>query len=223
MTDPQATPELVARTANAMFGPGNDEVLNKHVAADRRQEFYENMVTPAVTKAIQKASETDPQVWANYSNWAQKNFVVFAKQTADSLQDSVTSRTVQAKIDYDPNTGLFKVDRPAPRQRTAGTKLADFTSTNEYGRVESIVSNFNRSIMALRPVLEADGGDVNEEIKGLVNALGVDVEKGKDPSLWQKARGAVNTRVGDAFSTMGQNPKALDRTDVTLDEIKVTE
>jgi hypothetical protein len=218
------TPDQVAiQVAQSMFGTDNTPFIQNFRTNGDKMAVFSKMSSPQMTAKIQELAKADPAVWQNYSNWSKQAFLTTFGGYIDSTQEGVTARPY-TQINYDPTTSQFTfaltpegqkamgkapVTSPITGPVTGGLMYAAeswMTST-----VQSSVQELNRGISLIRPILEAEGADVNTEIVNLVKSKGLDTSMSKQDSFWSKLyRAAVSSdqsirqNVGD--TVRGQEP-----------------
>lgn len=194
MTSPKTTETAMANAAEVMFGEGNRNFL-LHFAGQPQQQrtVYDKMVSPHVTEAMKKLRTTQPKLWDRYKDWAKESFVALQATAISTVQEGFEERP-DVSLTWDPQANQFIPKLSARGQRRAtgqGTLIETFEAQLDTNVTEA-VNNLNRQIKLLENILKVDGTDVTQEISVLLGAAGINPKAEKTPTVFSKAREAVN-------------------------------
>lgn len=192
----KAPAQIKSNTARVLFGPDNQDFI-AHIKGSQRTEIFTRMISPETTKAMLKLRESDPDSWKLYRNWTKNAFGSIFRDLAASVQEGVTMRP-NMNIEWDEGAKQFKVTSTSERNKPTNEKwripfagalraVEDKFSNN----VEQSVTEFNRQIRAMTPILAADGQDIGKELLGFFNSMGIDTMAPKDATWFTKLRGAM--------------------------------
>jgi hypothetical protein len=192
LTSPKATPDMQSHTARYMFGPKNADFL-ANVKPSQATEIYTRMVSPEMTKTMLQVKEHDPEAWNLYKTWATDSFGALFRNLASSVQEGVTARPwVDVKWDAKGNQFVVTDNPSRPKGKGAFSGIVPrFMEERFTKNVETSVSEFNRQIAVLAPILKADNYEVGEELLGLFKEMGIDDMAPKEASFFAKLRDSL--------------------------------
>jgi hypothetical protein len=185
LTSDKATMSAKEAAAERMFGQGNENILTKVANTTQRKELYNRMVSPIVTKSMAEVRQTKPELWSNYVNWSKQSFLALQKANIQTMQEGVENRE---NIDIEWSGNRFVVKNLQPKK---GSLISGVENAMQDTTVMA-VSDLNKQIALLEEVLKVDGGDVSAELSTLFGAMGIDTNAQKSPTVYQKARKALD-------------------------------
>ena len=190
LTHPTTVPQAQQAAAASMFGAGNRNFLLHFSKAPKQQRaVYNQMLSPAVTKSMQKVKETNPALWSSYVDWAKESFVAMQFTSISTVSEGISERE-DTNVKWNPETKRFEFSLTKRGQQRRGKAKGTLFSyeDNLNSEIEAAVSNLNKEIGVIAAIIEADGGDVETELAILFGAAGVTPGAKKVPSLFAKAR-----------------------------------
>lgn len=208
-------PEVALNMARSMFGQNNTVFIQNFRTNQDKMAVFSKMSSPEVTKKMQDLSAADPTVWQNYSNWSKGAFLAVFGGYIDGTQEGVNSRPY-TDVTYDPVSSQFswnmtEAGRASQRSLTGFVSGGNALDSWRNSTLDTSIRELNRGISLIRPILEAEGSDVNAEIMNLVKSKGLDTSTNRPDSFWSKlyrgivsAEGAMKQNVSD--SVRGKSP-----------------
>jgi hypothetical protein len=193
--------EAAQQFAKILFSEENQDFLGDFTQKSQTQ-LFDGLITPRMTERIQELAKSDPQIGVNYRNWVLNSFTSLFNQDIATINDlNQFGDTLQIK--QDAATGLFKMEaNPAGAGRSAqklgmpGGTLAQLYEGWANSQAKASMDNLNKYIRQLKPIIEAEGGDVNEALTALFESQGV----GK-----AKNQGSLYFRL---YNALGASPEA---------------
>lgn len=220
LMSPDAPVESWQGAAVSLYGPKNRNMLSS-VTSSQRHDLYMKMTSPLVTQRMVELGKTDPSVFSHYSNWTKKSFTDLFKDLANGVQEGVVYRE-NIDVGFDPGSSHFTVTTTKQGsaravERASGNEglLGGAIKGVEDGLEETSVTaidKLNREIDNLKPILKAEGKDINEELDKLLHGMGINTEAPKAKTFMQKLRGAILNMInqetpGDGTTKPKPNPK----------------
>lgn len=208
LTHESTVPQAQEAAAMQMFGEGNRNFL-LHFSENPKQQrtVYNQMLAPQVTKTMLKVKERRPQLWDRYVDWAKESFTAMQFTNISTVNEGIVERE-DTNISWNPEAKRFEfalTERGKQRrQKAKGTILSYEDSLNT--EIEIAVSNLNKQIAVLADIIEADGGNVEEELAVLLGAAGVNPNAKKIPTFFAKMRDRLNDSIQEE-KKKGENTK----------------
>jgi hypothetical protein len=162
--------DLVQSNVQYMFGPGSAQILSQ-LDDNSKFAYFQKVSSPAVTKQMLALRDMgDIDSWNAYQQWTTNAFMSLYQQTVQDLQSYNTNANYEGiNVRWDPASKGFIL-------RSSGMF--------GIGATEGPVQNFNSVIRTIAPIIEANGGDVEQELYGMMTQMGFDPEAAREKSLW---------------------------------------
>ena len=194
LTSDKATQTSMTTAASDMFGQGNRNFLAHFSSSPKHQrDIYDQMVSPVVTRAMQKVRDVKPELWDSYRDWSKEAFVALQLGAISSIQEGALERP-NVSVVWDDQSNQFKATLGG-KQRGEG--LIDSFEKELDNTVLSSVSDLNRQIKLLENILKVDGEDVAKELTILLGAAGINLNVEKKPTIFHKAREALQKKMDE--------------------------
>lgn len=188
LTNPKLPPEALKTAAEKMFNKNNLNFILDNFKNDGSQaSAYQKLTSPAVTAQMEKLKGTP--VWDNYTFWAKNNFANVYKDQVENLR-KISDRPY-VELTFDKATGRFGAEPTAEFIRIMNNRgnislvgnIIDFAERYMSLRVMNKIEDLNKSIDAIRPVLQGDNYDVANEIQSLTMHFGENANQ-KTNGIW---------------------------------------
>jgi hypothetical protein len=162
--------DMVQANVDYMFGPSAMGVLAQ-LDDDSRFAYFQKVSSPTVTKQMLALRDMgDVDSWNKYQQWTTNAFMALYQQSVQDLQALNTSANYSGmSVRWDPQSKGFVL-------RSDGMFGV--------GAYEAPVQKFNSVIRTITPIIEANGGDVEQELYGMMTQMGFDASEAREDSLW---------------------------------------
>lgn len=194
VTSKDASLEVSLNGARIMFSPENQDFLGDYTLKSQ-MDLMELMLSPRMTEKITELGKSDPQVFKNYVQWALNSSQALFNQDVQTMVD-VNKFGNDIQFKQNPKTGEFELI-PGNSRRTINAadeiygKWANSEASDAMNRV-------NRYIRMMKPIVEADGGDIGTAMTAVFDRLGVNR---------QENVGGLFSRMYEAMAK-GQKPQS---------------
>lgn len=191
--------DIVKSNVQYMFGPEAGNILAA-MDDDSKFEYYKKVSSPTVTKQMIALRETgDTDSWDTYQQWTTNAFYSLFQQSVQDLQAVNTSSTMSGlSVRWDPTSKGFVIKSDG---------------LFGIGGFEKPTANFNATLRTIAPIIEANGGDVEQELYGMMTQMGFDPSAERDDSLLGGMFSSLTSTLGGAANTWmaNQQPGAVRR------------
>lgn len=197
-------PDVVANSVNFMFGQEALGILGR-MTPESRYQYFKKVASPAVSNqmlALKKAGDIDS--WNTYQNWVTSSFITLFRSAVSDLPGAFPN-TQGISVTWDKTTNGFKVTGDVSQsssQNLLTTPLFSIPSPTAGLETEVFrnlkqnkIADLNSAIRVIAPIIEANGGDVTEELYDLLLQMGYNPNKPKDPTVQQ----TIEMVLGDAI------------------------
>lgn len=194
---------LASQAAKMLFSEENQAFLGNFTDKSQRQ-LFDTLVSPRMTERMTELAKDDPQMFTNYRNWTLNAFSALFNQDIATIND-LNKFGDNLQIKWDAATGQFKEGILPQAAQRAGQRAAmpGGTAAELYGmwansEARASMSNLNNYVKRLKPIIEAEGGTVEDAMTALFESFGVNKSQNQ---------GSLFTRLYQAMATGNVDPK----------------
>lgn len=141
-----------------------------------RLELYNKLTAPAITAKFEQMRGSNPEAAALYQVWAVDRFGALFKEEADSIRGAAVDDRAM-NLQFNPETSQFSAT-PITERITANTGLVpDFGAVGRslsYSTAQSAIQKINTALRNIKPIVEMNGGNLNEELARMLIGMGLD-------------------------------------------------
>lgn len=171
ITRPDISDDIKKNYALAAFSPQNRGMLSK-LSADGydargnaitgQAAVFQNFTSPEMTKEMWRLGQKDPQVWKNYTDWAQETIASdLANRDINSLA-VIRNPSIHVGWDSENKRLVARADvTEAMRYRTGGGSVINPELDPEYQNVQRTVNRMNGYLSNYKNIAEASGVPVD--------------------------------------------------------------
>ena len=176
----QAPLAMRENAARALFSEENlnflDEIGPSH---KEKLQTYLYMTSPQMTQTMRTMGG---EHWKNYTTWTVNNFMGMYKGIADTITSGANNPFVD--IQWDNNAGQFvaKMTGKKPGQ----LNILDTFKEREATAALSAVSDINKALLTIKPIMQESGLDLGLELGKLTQAMGVELDGDDQPTFFEK-------------------------------------
>lgn len=192
ITDPKLSGTNFSNLVDQLFGPQAIDFMSpKVVSADDLESVYLKFLRPEVTQAIvQRGSKEDLR---KYTEWAlDKVQAIPAFRAAAGNVNSLIASDPNVRVEFDPNNLRLKL-----YANNTGSTIATKLGLKPYART---VDAFNKAMVVLGPIFEANGEDAPNLAKEVVKSLNIDLENRDPQGFWNWILGQMDMSASAAES-----------------------
>lgn len=187
--------EVVQSNVQYMFGPESNSVLAAMDDASKF-EYFRKVSSPQVTKqmiALKNLGDADS--WATYQQWTTNAFMSLFQQSVQDLNAVNTNASFDGlNVRWDgvskgfviKSTGMFGV-----------------------GGFEAPAREFNTALRTIAPIIEENGGDVEQEVYALLTSMGFDGGAKRDKTFVDHLLESLTNSLGGATLTPEEGAPSL--------------
>lgn len=218
LTNPATAQAGKEKMVDLLFGQGNAEFLNQFSNAwnptrskSERMMVFEQLMSPAVTKAVAQAGVENPEVLEKYKYAMAGGFKALFKADIDNVVD-VSQFSDFVRIEFNPQTFRFepkylKDPNTFGAYAKGSTTVGALYNLNETWKMSSGVksmNNVNRYLSLLKPAMEATGLEPEKALVELFVANGA-IGGGKpEGSLFSQMGNAILSSLESAGKVQGE-------------------
>lgn len=179
--DPNARPENFTRAAEGLFGPGQENWLQKNIAIGSRPKAFLEYTSTKVTDRMLAVKAERPELFDSYTKWSERNFVSIHKGTVQTLQSQLEADP-RVKLHWDPNANQITIE---PANIRSNRVTRDIPRS-----VQEPVDQLNAAFRNIIPIYEAAYGknEVGLRFMDNLRGMGINLDKQKG----SEAQGAPN-------------------------------
>jgi muramidase (phage lysozyme) len=196
-----APTQAIANKIDFLFSDG-DLLLHKGKDGklsprfENPQGVYLKLATdPRVIENVAKIKDTNPEQYQKFRNFVLSNFAPMMELNSQAARN-VVLHSDNHSLTFDPVNYQFRLD-PKPGR--------DQIEPQVIRPAENSIRQINTTLAAIRPLIEAEKGDVKAELQKFVDTLQIDTNKTHRGSgltnLWEGAMNMLQKGLGNAPST----------------------
>lgn len=171
ITRPDISDDIKKNYALAAFSPQNRGMISK-LSADGydargnsitgQAAVFQNFTSPEMTKEMWRLGQKDPQVWKNYTDWAQETIASdLANRDINSLA-VIRNPSIHVGWDSENKRLVARADvTEAMRYKTGGGSVINPELDPEYQNVQRTVNRMNGYLGNYKNIAEASGVPVD--------------------------------------------------------------
>lgn len=210
-----ASLEIASQAATILFSEENQDFLGRFTQKSQTQ-IFDTLISPRMTERMMELGKSDPQMFTNYRNWVLNSFTSLFNQDIATIND-MNQFGDSLQIKWDAATGQFKEEvnpqatqRGALKQMLPGGSLAQAYESWSTSEAKSSMSQLNKYVKQLKPIIEAEGGTVEEAVTALFEANGVGKAQNQGSLFFRlydaMAKGNIDPKTGKPNEVGGRFP-----------------
>ncbi len=202
--------EAAQQFAKILFSEENQAMLGDFTQKSQTQ-LFDTLISPRMTERIAELAKSDPNIQSNYRNWVLNSFSSLFNQDVDNIKD-LNKYGDWLQIKWNAEKGQFEENTPDYAGSRRPNTLANPVGVLalEYQSWQSSVArksmnDLNKYIRQLKPIVENEGGKVEEAMTALFEKSGINAIK-NEGSLYYRLNKAL---MGSEM--MGKAPDSSER------------
>ena len=162
--------ETASVAAEKLFSSENQDFLGRFTLKSQDQ-LFETMTSRRMTERMIELGKTNPQLFRNYSNWTLNAFEALFNQDLNTVVDA-NKFSDNIQIKWSDEKGKFELlpmggpNRNTPALGQIYNQWADTAAGKSMERL-------NKYVAALKPIVEAEGGNGREALTAIFEKNGV--------------------------------------------------
>lgn len=209
LLDKNTRPDVAEKIANSMFGDKNSEFIQRFRTTGDKLNVFSKVSSPAVTAKMLELAKNNPATFANYARWSQDAFLAVFGGAIDGTKEGAANAPY-TEVKFDPTNVKFSwnvTEQGKEAQKSIGGFLGgNAVQSWQNKALDDSIRQINQGIALIKPILEAQGADVTQEISYLLKNKGVDASAAKENSFFSKlykAAGAMGDSAAKNLSEPG--------------------
>lgn len=164
-----ANPSIITGNINYMFG--SRDVMSL-LDVDSQLTYFSKVTSPRVTQTmLDLRKQGFEEEYETYAGWVEAEFIRLFREKVEQVQNLSTDPGFEGGIEWDGKRfrmarGFEPTDVLFP-----GSMIAQTMNENRTGRA---IQEINTAIASIIPVIEAEGGDVAQELALILETMGYD-------------------------------------------------
>ena len=142
---------------------------------DERLDLYNKLTSPAITSKFNEMRESNPEAAVLYQVWAVDRFGTLFKEEADSVRGAAVNDGL-INLEFNPETSQFSVT-PTAKALPTSSLVPDFGAVGRslsLSTATGAVQKINTALRNIKPIIEMNGGSLNEELAKMLIGVGLD-------------------------------------------------
>jgi hypothetical protein len=174
ITDQEIATSIRENIIKGSYGPGNEDLLDqiKNDFTDKhgnvipgRNKVFQDMTSADKTAEIFKMSQSKPELWKNYTSWAETGFNKLFGQNVRELGSIFEnqSKTPRIKVTYNSQENKFILNYDIPEN-------AYYAGVKYKAELDRLTEQVNNGVKSMANIAKASGADPEAYILTNLNA-----------------------------------------------------
>lgn len=177
ITMKDAGTDVALEAARKLFSEENQGFLS-HYDTKSQDKLVNLMASPRITERMWELGKSDPNAWKNYISWTlNAGFALFNQDINQVIENNKSGDNFLVK--WNSDKGKVEVlPNPAAASRAQGNSaLGQLYNKWNDSEANKSVNRLNDYISKIKPIIEKDGGTVEEAVGALFDRLGVNKQQ----------------------------------------------